>query len=166
LLELLRRLGMEQFGSGHYRSLSAWLEPTAMQTSRGMVLAKAIVDELRRRLIVLPPIPVIDRLCAEASTRAQRKSFVLLTRDLSLEKRSALDALLELRNGGSYSTLSWLRLNAGAPTPKAVMSFHRNFRIGFIRIGSFRLHAKAPSARSINSRSTSPTADTERWLRC
>jgi hypothetical protein len=99
LLEVLRLLGMEQFGSNHYRSLSVWLEPTALQTSRGMVLAKAVADEIRRRLIVLPPIPVIDRLCAEAATRAQRKSFVLLTKDLSMEQRAALDGLLELLNG-------------------------------------------------------------------
>jgi hypothetical protein len=113
---------MEQFGSGHYRSLSLWLEPTAMQTSRGIVLAKAVADELRRRLIVLPSIPVIDRLSAEAVTRAQRKSFVLLTKDLSMEQRATLDGLLELRSGSPYSTLSWLRLPAGAPTPKAVMA--------------------------------------------
>jgi TnpA family transposase len=93
-----------------------------MQTSRGMVLGKAVVDELRRQLIVLPPIPVIDRLCGEAATRAQRKSFALLTRDLSVEQRTTLDGLLELRSGSPYSTLSWLRLPAGAPTPKAVMA--------------------------------------------
>lgn len=128
LMELLPRMGMEQLGSGHYRSLSAWLEPIAMQTTRGMVLAASVADELRRRKIVLPPIGVIERLCAEAATRAQRKSFVLLTRDLSLEQRGALDGLLELRNGGPYSTLAWLRLPAGAPTPKAVMSHIERLR--------------------------------------
>jgi len=82
LLELLPRLGMEQFGTKHYRSISAWLDPTALQTTRGVVLAQAVVEELRKRLIVLPSVPVIERLCAEAMTRAQRKVFALLTEGL------------------------------------------------------------------------------------
>ena len=49
LLELLPRLGMEQFGTKHYRSISAWLDPTALQTTRGVVLAQAVVEELRKR---------------------------------------------------------------------------------------------------------------------
>src|ERR1700745_859462 len=32
LLELLSRLGLEQFGTKHYRAISAWLESTAFQT--------------------------------------------------------------------------------------------------------------------------------------
>jgi hypothetical protein len=72
LLELLPRLGMEQFGAKHYRSISAWLDPTALQTTRGIFLAQSVMEELRRRLIVLPPVAVIERLCAEAMTRAQR----------------------------------------------------------------------------------------------
>ena len=51
LLELLPRLGMEQFGTKHYRSISAWLDPTALQTTRGVVLAQAVAEELRKRLI-------------------------------------------------------------------------------------------------------------------
>ncbi|PZS08516.1 MAG: Tn3 family transposase, partial [Chloroflexi bacterium] len=120
VLKLLARLGMEQFGSAQYRSLSAWLGSTALQSTRGMVLAQAAVGELRRRLIVLPPVAVIERLCAEAATRAQRKVFSLLTRDLSVEQIGKLDDLLELRRGSPYSTLAWLRLPAGAPTAKAV----------------------------------------------
>ncbi len=85
LLDLLARLGMEQFGSREYRSISAWLEPIALQTTRGMVLAEAVVEKLRRRSIVLPPVPTIERLCGEAATRAQRKVFSILTADLSVE---------------------------------------------------------------------------------
>ena len=112
---------MEQFGTRHYRSLSAWLDPTALQTTRGIVLAQSVVEELRRRLIVLPPVAVIERLCAEAMTRAQRKVFALLIEDLSAEQGTKLDQLLEQREGSPYSTLSWLRMPPGAPTPRAVL---------------------------------------------
>jgi hypothetical protein len=56
LLELLSRLGMEQFGIKHYRAISAWLESTALQTTQGIVLVQTAVDELRRRLVVLPSL--------------------------------------------------------------------------------------------------------------
>jgi len=128
VLELLARLGLEQFGGAHYRSVSAWLGSTALQTTRGMALAQAVVDELRKRLIVLPPAAVIERMCAEAVTRAQRKIFSLLTGDLSAEQRVKLDNLLELRKGSPYSTLAWLRLPAGAPTPKAVLAHIERLR--------------------------------------
>src|SRR5438045_964271 len=49
LLELFPLLGMEQFATKHYRALSAWLEPTALQTTRGVLLAQAVVEELRKR---------------------------------------------------------------------------------------------------------------------
>ena len=87
LLELLPRLGMEQFGIKHYRAISAWLESTALQTTQGIVLAQTAVDELRRRLVVLPSLMVLERLCAEVATRAQRKIFAILTADLTATQR-------------------------------------------------------------------------------
>ena len=122
LLELLSRLGLEQFGIKHYRAISAWLESTALQTTQGIVLAQTAVDELRRRLVVLPSLTVIERLCAEVATRAQRKIFALLTADLTARQRTELDQLLELREGSPYSTLAWLRLPPGAPIAKAVLA--------------------------------------------
>lgn len=122
LAELLPRMGMEQFAGTHYRSLAAWLEPTALQTTRGLVLARAVVEELRKRRIVLPPVAVIERLCAEAATRAQRKIFSLLTDGLDTEHRTKLDRLLELREGSPYSSLAWLRSPPGPPTARAILA--------------------------------------------
>jgi TnpA family transposase len=122
LLELFSLLRMEPFSTRHYRALSEWLEPMALQTTRGIFLAQAVVEELRKRLIILPPVAVIERLCSEAATRAQRKIFDLLTQDLSAEQKSQLDALLEMREGSPYSTLAWLRLPPGPPTARAILA--------------------------------------------
>jgi len=75
LLELLSRLGMEQFGIKHYRAISAWLESTALQTTQGIVLIQSAVDELRGRLVVIPSLMVLERLCAEVATRRAKKDF-------------------------------------------------------------------------------------------
>jgi len=37
----------------------------------GMVLVRAILEELRKRRIVLPPVAVIERLCAEVGLGRQ-----------------------------------------------------------------------------------------------
>ena len=144
LLELFPLLGMEQFATRHYRALSAWLELTALQTTQGILLARAVVEELRRRRVVLPPLAVVERLCAEAATRAQRKVFALLTEDLSIEQRTRLDGLLEMREGSSYSTLAWLRLPPGAPTARAVLAHIERLRaireLGLSPETSRRLH--------------------------
>ena len=78
-------------------------------------------SNLRKRMIVLPPVAVIERLCAESVTRAQRKVFALLTEGLDDEQRTKLDRLLEQREGSPYSTLAWLRTPPGAPTPRAIL---------------------------------------------
>ena len=125
LLELLsHHLGLEQFGIKHYRAISIWLESTALQTTQGIVLVQAAVDELRRRLVVLPSLMVLERLCAEVATRARRRIFAILTADLTARQRCELDQLLELREGSPYSTLAWLRLPPGAPTAKAILATH------------------------------------------
>jgi hypothetical protein len=144
LLELVSRLAMEQFGTNHYRSLSSWLEPTALQTTRGILLVQAVVEELRRRLVILPPLAVIERLCAEAATRAQRKVFSLLTKDLNSVQRTKLDNLLELRAESPYSNLSWLRAPPGAPTARAVLAHIERLKairdIGISPESAHRLH--------------------------
>jgi hypothetical protein len=80
------------------------------------------VEELRRRSVILPSLAVIERLCAESATRAQRKVFSLLTNDLGPAQRTKLDNLLELRDQSPYSNLSWLRLPPGAPTARAILA--------------------------------------------
>jgi hypothetical protein len=44
-----------------------------MQTWQGVVLAEALINEMRRSRILLPPIAIIERLFAEAATLAQRR---------------------------------------------------------------------------------------------
>jgi len=79
LQEILERLGLKQFDRITHREIAKWLLPTALQTTQGLLLAEAAVEELRRRRIVLPPVLVIERVCAEVATRAQRQIHRALT---------------------------------------------------------------------------------------
>jgi Domain of unknown function (DUF4158) len=92
LRELFTRMGLDQFGKAHYRELTRWLEPVALQTTRSVVLAQSLIEELRNRRVVLPSVAVIERICAAAATRAQRKVFAHLTEGLSAEQRIKLSS--------------------------------------------------------------------------
>lgn len=120
--ELVQWLGLQLFTREHYKELAHWLVATAMQTTQGFLLARAVVEELRQRHIVVPPVRVVELLVATASTRAQREVYRLLTAPLSSEQRQSLDAILEQRPGTPYSTLAWLRTPPGAPSARAILA--------------------------------------------
>jgi len=121
LAELQLHYRLRSFGIGQYRSLAAWLMPTALQTNRGVVLVQAGIDELRRRSVVVPRLAVLERLCAEVILRSERKLFETLTTDLSDGQRLGLDALLKLRGGRKISAFTWLRLPPGPPTSQNIL---------------------------------------------
>jgi len=122
LLELFARLGLSAFTRVHERELGEWLLPLAMQTTQGMILAQTGVEELRRRRIVPPTVATLERVCAVAATNAQREIHRLLTVPLTVDQRSAIDKLLEQREGMPISTLAWLRKSPGGPSARAVLA--------------------------------------------
>ncbi len=102
--------------SAMYREVAAWLLPTALATDHGPTLVATVLEELRARRIVCPPLPAIERLAGSVRGRAQRQLWRRLTDGLSDRQRQSLDQLLEVRVGGGQSTLAWLRQTAYAAT--------------------------------------------------
>ncbi len=119
---MFARLGLKAFERAHLRIMLEWLMPLAMQTTQGIVLAKAVMDELRARRIVLPAIRVLELLCAEAATRAQREVYRLLTVPLVDNHRAALDRLLTTTPGKSMSLLTWIRQPPGEPSGRSLLT--------------------------------------------
>lgn len=116
-IEIQAALGLRPFTSALYRELAAWLLPTAFSTDHGPTLVAALLEELRVRRIVCPPLPAIERLSASVRARAQRQLWRRLTDGLTDQHRQLLDQLLEIRAGGGQSTLAWLRQTAYTATP-------------------------------------------------
>lgn len=122
LQELLARLQLRQFDGVEYRAMAEYLLPVAMQTTQGMVLARALVGQLRARSVLLPTVAVMEALCAAVLTRAQRATFRRLTAPLTPEHRTGLDQLLTVQAGESISRLAWLRQPAGAPSANTILA--------------------------------------------
>jgi len=126
LAELQSVFGFQTFGVGHYRAAAQGLDDLARQTDKGVVLAAALVQSLRSQSVLLPSVNVIERICAEAVTRANRRIFLSLTERLTEQHRRQLDALLGPRDGGKdnsskASVLAWLRQSPAAPNAKHLL---------------------------------------------
>ncbi len=61
-LEIQAALGLRPLTRALYRELAAWLLPTALATDHGPTLVATLLEELRTRRIVCPPLPAIERL--------------------------------------------------------------------------------------------------------
>lgn len=121
--ELQRIFGFKTFTVAHYQEAVSHLLETASQTDKGIVLAEALLQYLRGRLILLPSIAVLERICAHASTRATKRLYHMMTEPLTTQHRRALDALLEPREGANTTTtLTWLRASPSAPSAKHILA--------------------------------------------
>jgi hypothetical protein len=91
-----------------------------MQTDRGIVLAASLVERLRERAVLLPRLNAIERVCAEAVTRANRQIYRRLTDGIT-GHRERLDELLKRKEGSSLTWLGWLRQSPLKPNSKHVL---------------------------------------------
>jgi uncharacterized protein DUF4158 len=116
VLEIQAALELRPLTRAMYRELAAWLLPMALATDHGLTLVASLLEELRARHIVCPPLPAIERLAGSVRARAQRQLWRRLADGLNDQQRQSLDQLLEVRVGGGQSTLAWLRQTAYAAT--------------------------------------------------
>jgi len=121
LLELRAYLSLEPFGLVHYRQAVRTATELALQTDKGIVLAASVLDALRHRHIILPALDVIERVCAEAITRANRRIYEALSEPLSDVHRRRLDDLLKRRDNGKTTWLAWLRQSPAKPNSRHML---------------------------------------------
>ena len=95
---------------------AAGLLPTALATDHGPTLVATLLEELRARRIVCPPLAAIERRAGSVRARKQRPLWRQLADELTDQQRQSLDQLLEVRVGGGQSTLAGLRQTAYAAT--------------------------------------------------
>lgn len=101
LVELQADLGLRTFTTlSHYRAAVHSLAGLALQTDKGIVLAHALADSLRSNGILLPTVDVVERICAEAITRANKHIHAALSDPLTRVHRQRLDELLTQKEGG------------------------------------------------------------------
>jgi hypothetical protein len=88
---------------------------------KGVVLATSLIQQVRKERIVLPPVAVLERICAQAITRANRIIFNSLTKCLDCDHRRQLDNLLYQRVDPNATKLAWLRQPPGIPNARHLL---------------------------------------------
>src|SRR3982074_3054690 len=107
--ELQDRLGFRPFGTRPAADLAGWLLPHAIETDRLAHLAGLVVEECRRRRIIIPSPGALERLCVQHRYPARGEVPRPPTPRLSAEQRHRRDALTQRRAETSQSWLAWLR---------------------------------------------------------
>ena len=122
LLELQSAYGFQSFTTlSHYRAAVHSLDDLAWQTDKGIVLARDLADGLRRKSVLLPAVGVMERICAEAITRANRRIHAALTDTLTSVHRQRLDELLKRKDGSKATWLAWLRQSPVKPNSRHML---------------------------------------------
>jgi len=105
-------------------------------------LGRAVLNEVRARRIIVPPLPVVERLCVETATRALRHIYATLTAALSGGQRKQLDALFLPYEERQISVLAWLRLPVSKTGPRHMNTLlARLHRVRSIGLASGLEHA-------------------------
>lgn len=118
LHELRAYLGLSVFGLPDFRKLVHSLADLAMQTDKAMILAAHSLETLRQKRIILPALTVIERACAEAVTRANRRLYRTLIEPLERHHKRSLDNLLNVAPDMSITWLVWLRQSPLKPNSR------------------------------------------------
>ncbi len=119
IAQIVARFGYQVFTKSQVREFVHWLTPSAGEDPRAEPLAIALIDELRRRRILIPARRTIELIVRHAIRRAENVRISALTRDLQPDHHNALGALIAPPQSGEVSTLSWLK---AAPKSASVKS--------------------------------------------
>ena len=119
IAQIVVRFGYQVFTKSLVREFVHWLTPSAEEEPRAEPLALALIDELRRRRILIPARRTIELIVRHAVRRAENIRISALTGELHPDHHKALGALIAPPQSGEVSTLSWLK---AAPKSASVKS--------------------------------------------
>ena len=120
-VECQERLRLRPFGKHAAAGLADVLHPHACENDRLFHLAELVMEECRRRWIVVPGPRRLERRCIDLRFRARREIERRLTDGLFPEQRRQLDALTQRRVESGQSCLGWLRQMPLATKPAAML---------------------------------------------
>ncbi|KAB2729235.1 DUF4158 domain-containing protein [Brucella intermedia] len=115
LILLFERMQIRPFTPSDVRSLTGWLTPAAQALRQADKLADMVIEELRRRRILLPTRSALEAIIHVAIRRGVRIAHRALAGGLSDDQKLNLDKLLDPREGTSVTVLAWARTPALSP---------------------------------------------------
>ena len=117
LAELMAAGGYTVFSRPLAHEMVGFLAAAAQTIVRPGRLAGILVEELRRRRVLLPSPLVLEAVIRHARQRAEALAHGVLTGGLDGAALARLDALLAARPAGKLTWLGWLRNAPQSPAP-------------------------------------------------
>ncbi|MCY1703861.1 Tn3 family transposase [Deinococcus sp. SL84] len=119
---LCQRLGYVELSRRQGAELRDWLVPLAVVTDQPFPLMSALMDEVRRRHLLVPRFSVLERLVRSARVRADQHTYGVLNLPLKGDLAERVDALLSPHGDEPVSRFAWLARPVGAPKPKHILT--------------------------------------------
>jgi len=126
-----QRLGYVELSRRQGHELRDWLVPVAVVTDQPFPLMSALLDEVRRRRLLVPRFSVLERLVRSARVRANQHAYGLLNLPLKGDLTEKVDALLSPQADEPISRFAWLARPVGAPKAKHVLALLT--KLAFVR---------------------------------
>ena len=101
--------------------LAAWRVERALEHDKPMLLYELLCEQLRTEQLLRPGVTRLERLVAEARTRAETETWRQLTPLLTDDRRQWLERLLEPAPARTMTPLTWLRRPALSNSPRAIV---------------------------------------------
>jgi TnpA family transposase len=101
--------GHRPFEGQARQEITVWLAPAAERARSNEALARAVIEEFRRRKIIVPGATTVERLCAAALVAAERRIVARMAARLDGAARLQLGALIEEKADERMSRFVWLR---------------------------------------------------------
>ena len=118
LLELQQLFNYHTFSRNHYAEYVKYISQFAIETDKGIVLAQQLISHLRSKRVLLPTPLVIEKICAESITLANKTIYERLNKGLTQSHLDKLDNLLSLKDGTKITQLAWLRQSPLKPNSR------------------------------------------------
>ena len=131
LAELTRRLGLLAFDRAAFHAMVDWALPIAPSVRDPEAMATLLVEEIRRRHILLPSIAVLELIVRTTRRRAEAVVQRALTQGLSGQTLVALEKLVEAGVATAASRLAWLRTASRSPAARNLLGLIE--RLDFVR---------------------------------
>lgn len=121
LVDIRRSHGFRAFDRQAFREIVAFSIPIAQTIVHPGQMAGVIVDELRRRKILLPSPSLLEAVLRRARKQAEQLTYEVLTNGLRSDTLRGLDDLLARRTGQATTWLSWLRNAPQSPAARNIL---------------------------------------------
>lgn len=122
MADIMVQTGHRSFDRTAFGELASWLLSIAQVNRDPMALATALVNELRRRRILLPSAGVLELILHQARGRAERLIHRVVVEALGPDGSGRVEALLEPRADTGVAMLAWLRLAPQSPAPRNLVA--------------------------------------------